>query len=1219
MKSVIEEIQKIDVPLSDFEKRMDRLIQENDSQKQQYETALRACGNQYLSEHNRLTQCIDQAKRDHNTLLYSANQRIQQIQKQKSDASAEEMRKRDLLRNAEYDAHRQKIALIDSKLRSIPQEYIQKAYSVAKSRNISKQDLDTYWKKLNDAGLWALIKRLLKIQGYDSKKKMIGKYVEDAVSLKLFLNDLLAQRLSDVDRSVQDKIDQIALQFDGKIQNERRCIQDSENTRDGKIASYLTQEKQAENQKKHAQQAAEDKKNRFLSDWTVRRNILINEKNAFLDGPCVTEYASRMYTVLRDTGVIPDDWDSYDPKSLSPRYVTGEICIPSIVKADALKDPLSQRLNRHFSREGYRVPLLFQSGSAVKAYVHFDENGRMQMSEWIQNFILQKMRCEIYGMLSVDIVDPVQRGGTLGELNAPIEENQEIGIRTANGQDDIRTLLKNTVRYIDRTTGLLGTKASVAEYNLTAGNKRICERILILCDADRFLDTAMLSELKVIWNNAEKCGVHIIVTSSLPVNYVCSDHGADTGFLNSHTHAIRIAGDGSASISMNGKLYPLFIRKISDKQRKFIPFYRKLYETYCAVDNIYAHYHDITAPHPYGDATNGISLPILIRNEIGGELKNFNIGTQGATHTLITGNTGSGKTTFLHTIISSITARYHPDDVELWLLDYSKVEFKRYLTARPPHVRFISLEKTKEFTKSFLEFLNLFFTRRENLFKANNVSSLKEYRSRFGARSMPRVVLIVDEFHVMTQAVRYDTALKSMLENALTEYRKFGLSCIFSNQTTEALDGLTETGKMQIGSRVAMRNVLPEIKNTLAVSADNYTDDMIRRMERTSEGELWYKDRLGGNDFVINDFKALYLSEKELKTMLTAVCSRNDTATVDHFCFEINGLERKKISDTELQTALRKTESEKSIFHFCLGHPVRIENVFGIHLLKKYNQNVLLTGRNTESTFEILAAFLRCARYNKGKTVILADPENAYYTLLKQNFFDLGTNVTLLDDYSSICGFIKETKLSLDRKQASSPTFVIWLGISDLYDEFIHGDGYSENKAPANDFFSDTPISLSAEQEQELMESFTLGEDALSLGISLEDIANSFAAAEENDFGFGDFGAPAPQKPSDRFYNASSDMIALFGGGKYGVCNLVVTETPTDFSRIKGLNRDLFDHKISTAMAKQELVEFGYPHLQVSELELDAVNAVYSNRLSLALFKPYRFLDSTAFSEHQIL
>ncbi len=1209
MKSVIAEIQKIDTYLYDLEKRMDHLIGENTTQKEQYEKTLKNCETQYQSEVRQVTQLIDQAKRDHEAFVRSADQRIRQTEQDKNVAAAEEMKIRNQLRTKESDEYGRKIALIDSKLRSIPQEYIQKAYSRAQSKNMSKQDLDAYWQKLNDAGLWVMIKRLLKIQGYDTKKKMIEKYVDDAISLKLYLNDELTQNLADIDRSVQNKIDQITAQFDGKIRMEKQNVGNSAAARDQKIASYTARQKQAENQKNAALRTAEDTKNRFIADWTARKDSLVSEKNAYFDGPCIGEYASRMYAVLGDTGVIPDDWTSYNPKSISSRYVTGEVCIPTSLKAPALKDQLKQRLYHHFSYEGYRVPLLFSGNLSVKGYIQFEEKSRSQMSEWIQNFILQKMRCEIYGMLSVDIVDPVERGGTLGELNAPLEENTKIGIRTANSYEDIRKLLKDTVRYIDKTTGMLGTKASVYEYNQTAGSKRISERTLILCDADRFLDTAMLSDLKVIWNNAEKCGIHVIVTSTLPINQVCCDQRADIGFLNAHTHALRMAADGTASISMHGNVYPFFVRKISDGQKSFILTYRKLYDTYCAVDNLYVHYHDIANPQPYEDAADGITLPIIIRNETGGDLKDFNIGTQGATHTLITGNTGSGKTTFLHTIIASVTARYHPDDVELWLLDYSKVEFKRYLTARPPHVRFVSLEKTKEFTKSFLEFLNAFFTGRENLFKANNVASLKEYRARFGKHSMPRVVLIIDEFHVMTQAVRYDAALKNMLENALTEYRKFGLSCIFSNQTTGALDGLTETGKMQIGSRVAMRNVLSEIKNTLAVSSENYTDELIRRMERTSAGELWYKDAFGGNDFVINNFKALYLSEKELKTMLDVSCARKDTVTADRFYFEINGLERKAIENSELQKALQKTASEKSSLHFCLGHPVRIDNVFHVHLLKKYNQNILLTGRNTESTFDILAAFLRCARYNKGKTVVIADKENGYYTLLKQHFAELGNNVTLLDDYSSVCGFIKEAKKSLDRKQVAAPQLLIWLGISDLYDEFIHGDGGSETEPEANGFASDTPIYLSDEQERELMESFTLDDNALSLGISVEDIAKSLAAAAEET----DFGTPAPQPSTNQFYNASADMISLFSGGKYGIFNLVVTETPSDFSRIKGLDRDLFDHKISTAMAKQELVEFGYPHLQISEIELDAVNAVYSNRLSLALFKPYRFLENTDF------
>ena len=37
-------------------------------------------------------------------------------------------------------------------------------------------------------------------------------------------------------------------------------------------------------------------------------------------------------------------------------------------------------------------------------------------------------------------------------------------------------------------------------------------------------------------------------------------------------------------------------------------------------------------------------------------------------------------------LITSIILNYHPDDVELWLVDYNKVEFAEYIANPPLHV-----------------------------------------------------------------------------------------------------------------------------------------------------------------------------------------------------------------------------------------------------------------------------------------------------------------------------------------------------------------------------------------------------------------------------------------------------------------------------------------------------------------------------------------------------
>lgn len=54
------------------------------------------------------------------------------------------------------------------------------------------------------------------------------------------------------------------------------------------------------------------------------------------------------------------------------------------------------------------------------------------------------------------------------------------------------------------------------------------------------------------------------------------------------------------------------------------------------------------------------------------------LGGEGSVHGFISGGTNSGKSTLLHTIILSACLHYHPNDLEIWLVDYKQTEFYLY-------------------------------------------------------------------------------------------------------------------------------------------------------------------------------------------------------------------------------------------------------------------------------------------------------------------------------------------------------------------------------------------------------------------------------------------------------------------------------------------------------------------------------------------------------------
>lgn len=71
---------------------------------------------------------------------------------------------------------------------------------------------------------------------------------------------------------------------------------------------------------------------------------------------------------------------------------------------------------------------------------------------------------------------------------------------------------------------------------------------------------------------------------------------------------------------------------------------------------------------------------------------------------------------------------YHPDDVELWLIDCKKVEFGLFLRMRPQHVRMVSLERSREFAFAFFDYLLDFAKERTQRMLRAGVSDLRDYR-----------------------------------------------------------------------------------------------------------------------------------------------------------------------------------------------------------------------------------------------------------------------------------------------------------------------------------------------------------------------------------------------------------------------------------------------------------------------------------------------------------
>ncbi len=1074
-----------------------------------------------------------------------------------------------------------------------------------------------FYAKIKDPTFVAKLKRLLKIGGYYGKKKMSSDFADFLESARLYYEDYLKQLLATYRAESAKPVPGVEAQL-------KRELASAEATRQSAEAEYTRKKGElgnayssAANQYRTSLAGLESEKQTKAAELQRERNALVQRRTAFLQSPLISGFGDGIRASLKQSGAFAADW-VYDPLHAEiGNFALGSYFRPIVSPSKSLPQEIEKAIPKLFRNNAFIVPMIFPTAEVQRFFYQYETAVKGRVAEQIQYYILQKLRCAPPDSYTVYFIDPDDRGRSLGILTESDEKNAEIGLYMRNTREGISATFKEIVRMIDRMAGLLQGESSVARFNLKNKEQRIKETVLVLNDADHCLTQDLLHDFKTIWENAERCGISILMSSAKPLSSFPSlfPHAPiDPSFLSlKGVYHVACTTQG-AVLEMNGSRYSYQLCSLGDEQRAFLkkyrnPFaeenegkvvnplvvndFRRLFKDLFdktvtplpdgKVDESYSLRTDRLFTYPQNSAGE-IKLPVCIPAPLRPPLvaENFEFGASTTMNTLVTGTAGSGKSSFLHMMIMSVILNYHPDDVEMWLLDYGKVEFKPYLTRRPPHVRMISLEKTEEFTYSFLEYLNGKIREREKIFLNAGVSNLSEYRRKFGALSMPRIFLIVDEFHVMTQHIKYSSAHRAMLENVLTEGRKFGISCLFSNQTLSALDGLTETARSQIGNRIAMKgNVIADVKETLAVPANYYTDDLTdKMMQLKGDGDYLFRDAL----FNIRAYKAIYISNGVRAEILDAVIARNIPVQQDTEVFVINGNERVPLPKREIASMLRGQGENGMEMH--LGIPTTIEKHFSFRTERKYNNNILIAGRDSVMASDILHSIMFSLLQNpRMRVAVLAEETDEKYRMFLKVFksLDPALRVEMHDDYDDLCGVINTMHAKIVKKeQLENPTVFFWLGLKDMFDEF-------------------NVCAPKPEGDSDVRRTDSEGDAAFDFGQLLAEIDGADTSEDT---------APHVQSPERAAahparYNAIKDILDLFKlGSRYGLYHVVPLEFSGDVRYCKGLQLDQFLHKIALCMARDESAEWGL-RAMASELSPD-LTALYTDGIVKKTFRPYK-------------
>lgn len=183
------------------------------------------------------------------------------------------------------------------------------------------------------------------------------------------------------------------------------------------------------------------------------------------------------------------------------------------------------------------------------------------------------------------------------------------------------------------------------------------------------------------------------------------------------------------------------------------------------------------------------AMAIPVGSSENGELVDFTIDTVSHIHCFIIGQSGTGKSVFLHDVIIGAMAKYSPDELELYLMDFKigGVEFNRYRNEK--HVKALLVDNSDiQITLEILRDISNKMRERGKQLRASGVSNIVEYNQVNPTKKMPRIVFIADECHVMFPTMNSkDTKLyreiSEILQKIAKEGRSQGVHLVLATQT----------------------------------------------------------------------------------------------------------------------------------------------------------------------------------------------------------------------------------------------------------------------------------------------------------------------------------------------------------------------------------------------------------------------------------------------------
>ena len=514
----------------------------------------------------------------------------------------------------------------------------------------------------------------------------------------------------------------------------------------------------------------------------------------------------------------------YNPPQKEPSvFYIGEVSRP-MPFPEYMREEVEKRFGvfYDFSIQSLMIPKYFLANTGGKVYIEYRDEMEYSITESIKGVVSNVLRCFPAYPARVTYIDPITYNSLyLGEFQKIVSRAKCPGlILFPEGKKAVRSVLVSLEETLKKE----------------AGNSRT--RFLIVKGYPDYYDSESREILQRLCSSVDIYHLIVLITRRKQ-----SDEGKSIFANPIIKNAVKLS-------AQNGT----FIQESKDglKQRQFFwypPIKRipdeeliKIQKDYIPEEKGTRYLERINPAFPpaYQCGNRKIQWPFGINSSGNVHIQDME-GTQFAT--FLMGGSGSGKSTLLENLINNLIMSYHPDDVELWIMDLKgTAQITNIMEHCPPHIKYLLVPKGDTMIFSFLDRIEREYKRRIDFL--NNIGRLEKYKNYpkwENALDVPKEVyfpsifVIIDEVSILSQAIEktqgisYMKDYKQVLQNILTQSRAAGFHFIFANQKfTSGLSGFSSTAMEQIRVRMAMSAANPmEIQETVNIPKKYLTERQI--------------------------------------------------------------------------------------------------------------------------------------------------------------------------------------------------------------------------------------------------------------------------------------------------------------------------------------------------------------------------------------------------------